>query len=79
MSLARLLAPELRFRGLHFFAGTIPGFVLKVTVSIALGGVAMSHDRAARYRRLPPRGLGLMLPVSSRSPTQRIADDTPTR
>jgi hypothetical protein len=38
MYFARLRAPELRFRGLHFFAGTIPGFVLKLTVSIALGG-----------------------------------------
>jgi len=42
-------APELRFRGLHFFAGTIPGFVLKFCVGRC---VAMSRDRAARYRRL---------------------------
>lgn len=30
-------------------------------------------------RLLPPRGLGLTLPVSSYSPTRRIADDTPAR
>jgi hypothetical protein len=39
----------MRFRGLHFFAGTIPGFVLKYCV---VRCVAMGHDRAARYRRL---------------------------
>src|SRR5258705_13272710 len=42
-------APELQFRGPHFFAGTIPGFVLKYCVGRC---VAMGNDRAARYRRL---------------------------
>jgi hypothetical protein len=35
--------------GPPLFAGTVPGFVLKYFVGRC---VAMSHDRAARYRRL---------------------------
>jgi hypothetical protein len=47
--------------------------------SIATSFKSHSAWGSSGERLLPPRRLGLMLPVSFCSPTQRIADDTPTR